>query len=95
MVSAADRDGYSDTLRRALRPAGHATSATFGPDGPGRCSGLLRTRRYDAPEQTTPLGASIRLIATRSYSSYTTPAVSGSDSSTCSRAARRGLNEYI
>ncbi len=72
MVSAADRDGYLDTLRRALRPAGHAIFATFGPDGPGRCSGLP-TRRYDAPELTQLLGAEFRPIATRLHE-HTTPA---------------------
>jgi hypothetical protein len=30
MVSAADREGYLDVLRRTLRPGGHVSIATFG-----------------------------------------------------------------
>jgi ubiquinone/menaquinone biosynthesis C-methylase UbiE len=40
MVEDADRGGYLDTLRRTLHQSGHLIVATFGPEGPTRCSGL-------------------------------------------------------
>ena len=45
LVDAHDRDRYVDSVLAALRPRGHLVLATFGPDGPLRCSGL-DTRRY-------------------------------------------------
>jgi SAM-dependent methyltransferase len=48
MVEDADRSGYLGTLRRALRPGGHLIVATFGPEGPTRCSGLP-VSRYSEP----------------------------------------------
>lgn len=35
-----DREKYVANVRRALKPGGHIVVATFGPDGPLRCSGL-------------------------------------------------------
>jgi SAM-dependent methyltransferase len=35
-----DRRRYVDVVRRALKPGGHIVVATFGPEGPERCSGL-------------------------------------------------------
>jgi SAM-dependent methyltransferase len=71
MVSSADRDGYLDTLLRTLRPGGHAIIATFGLDGPTRCSGLP-TRRYDALELIRLLGSTFRSITSRLHE-HTTP----------------------
>jgi SAM-dependent methyltransferase len=48
MVEPADRDGYLEVLRRTLRLGGHLILATFGPEGPTRCSGLP-VSRYGAP----------------------------------------------
>lgn len=48
MVEDADRSGYLEVLRRTLRPAGHLIVATYGPEGPTRCSGLP-VCRYGAP----------------------------------------------
>jgi len=45
LVEPRDRERYVDTVLAALRPRGHLILATFGPDGPQRCSGL-DTRRY-------------------------------------------------
>lgn len=47
LTDAADRERYVSALRRALAPGGHAIIATFGPDGPLKCSGL-EVRRYSA-----------------------------------------------
>ena len=45
LVDAADRDRYLDALRGALQPRGHFLLATFGEEGPTRCSGL-EVQRY-------------------------------------------------
>lgn len=41
-----ERSKYIDVLERALLPRGHLLLATFGPEGPERCSGLP-VQRYD------------------------------------------------
>ena len=71
MVRTADRDAYLEALRRALRPGGHVVLATFGPDGPTRCSGLP-VRRYDAGELLRLLGGEFHPVATRLHV-HTTP----------------------
>jgi SAM-dependent methyltransferase len=45
LVDEQDRARYVDVLKRALQPGGHAVLATFGPEGPLKCSGL-EIRRY-------------------------------------------------
>ncbi len=40
LTDAADRDRYVEAVRRSLKPGGHLVLATFGPEGPLRCSGL-------------------------------------------------------
>lgn len=45
----ADRARYVAQVRRALKPGGHLVVATFGPDGPQRCS-ELDTMRYSEAE---------------------------------------------
>jgi SAM-dependent methyltransferase len=61
MVAPRDREGYLSVLRSTLRPTGHLLLATFGPDGPERCSGL-RTARYDAPTLAACLGPDFELV---------------------------------
>ena len=46
LVTEEARAAYRRTLERALRPGGHAIIATFGPQGPQKCSGLP-VIRYD------------------------------------------------
>ena len=46
LTDATDRDRYCRSLRYALEPDGHVVLATFGPEGPQKCSGLP-VRRYD------------------------------------------------
>lgn len=55
------RAGYVRQLTRALKPDGHAVIATFGPDGPMKCSGL-DTMRYDANGLAETLGSGFALI---------------------------------
>ena len=64
MVDSADRAAYLDTLRGALRPSGHLIVATFGPEGPQRCSGLP-VHRYSATELSSLLGAEFELLSSR------------------------------
>jgi trans-aconitate methyltransferase len=61
LVHAEDRERYLDALRHALRPNGYVVIATFGPDGPERCSGLP-VMRYDAKKLTAELGGDFKLV---------------------------------
>lgn len=45
MVADEDQHAYLRTLERSLRPGGTLVVATFGPEGPERCSGLPVVRR--------------------------------------------------
>jgi SAM-dependent methyltransferase len=71
MVDARDRDRYVDTIRASLRPGGHLVLATFGPDGPERCSGLP-VRRYAASDAEALLGDDFELVAAED-ADHTTP----------------------
>jgi trans-aconitate methyltransferase len=66
-----DQAAYVARLRRALRVGGHAIIATFAPEGPERCSGLM-VSRYDADALAATLGAGFELIDTRRHD-HTTP----------------------
>jgi 2-polyprenyl-3-methyl-5-hydroxy-6-metoxy-1,4-benzoquinol methylase len=55
LVTAEDRHAYVAALRRALRPGGHVIVATFGPDGPTKCSGLP-VARYGPDDLAEVLG---------------------------------------
>ena len=55
LIAAEDRRRYLDAVRAGLRPQGHLILATFGPDGPERCSGLP-VMRYDARSLAAELG---------------------------------------
>jgi ubiquinone/menaquinone biosynthesis C-methylase UbiE len=71
MVDTADRDGYLAVLRRTLLPGGQVIIATFGPDGPTRCSGLP-VQRYRAEQLTNVLGEEFQLVSS-SVASHQTP----------------------
>lgn len=55
------RAAYARRLAASLRPGGQVVMATFGPDGPQRCSGLP-TLRYDAESLRRELGPGFRLV---------------------------------
>ncbi len=55
LVDSADRRRYLLTLGHVLRTGGHLVIATFGPDGPERCSGLP-VMGYDTPSLLAVLG---------------------------------------
>lgn len=56
-----DRAAYVRQVRRAVRPGGHVIVATFGPDGPVKCSGL-DVVRYDAEALHDAFGAAFELV---------------------------------
>jgi SAM-dependent methyltransferase len=71
MVSEADRAAYASSLRRGLKPGGEAILATFGPNGPTRCSGLP-IHRYSLDELASELGPGFEPLASK-LQIHTTP----------------------
>ena len=62
MVSEEERNAYLATMERSLQLDGHAVIATFGPDGPPRCSGLP-VERYGPDELAAALGDRFQLVS--------------------------------
>jgi ketosteroid isomerase-like protein/ubiquinone/menaquinone biosynthesis C-methylase UbiE len=89
MVTPADRDGYLEVLRITLRPGGHLIIATFGPQGPTRCSGLP-VQRYSAEEMQRVLGDEFE-PASASLATHETP--SGATQQFLYARARRRTTE--
>lgn len=56
-----DRARYVAQVRAAVRPGGHVLVASFGPDGPTRCSGL-DVVRYSPEAMHAEFGTSFRLL---------------------------------
>lgn len=61
LTSAADRVAYVRQVMRAVKPGGHVIVATFGPDGPTKCSGL-DVMRYGADALHDEFGDGFRLL---------------------------------
>lgn len=61
MIDGGDRQRYCAALSRALRPGGYVVIATFGPNGPMKCSGL-ETVRYGPEALGSALGGGFRLL---------------------------------
>jgi ubiquinone/menaquinone biosynthesis C-methylase UbiE len=55
MVDPVQRRRYVAAVRRGLKPGGHIVVATFGPEGPERCSGL-DVMRYTSDELHAEFG---------------------------------------
>jgi SAM-dependent methyltransferase len=55
------REAYVRQVKRAMRPGGHVIVATFGPEGPHKCSGL-DVVRYDADSLHGEFGPRFRLV---------------------------------
>lgn len=72
LIRAEDRAAYLATIDRALAPDGQVILATFGPEGPLRCSGL-EVRRYSLESLAGELGPGFRLEDS-SMREHTTPA---------------------
>jgi len=60
LTERADRAIYRDRVLQGLRPGGSFIVATFGPDGPPKCSGLP-TERYSPESLNQELGARFQL----------------------------------
>lgn len=56
-----DRRRYVQAVRTALKPGGHVVVATFGPEGPERCSGLSVVR-YSADGLHAEFGGEFRKV---------------------------------
>ncbi len=55
------RDAYVRQVRRSMKPGGHVIVATFGPEGPRKCSGL-DVVRYDADSLHGEFGPRFRMV---------------------------------
>lgn len=60
LVDEEDRERYAGVVRNAIVPGGHLVLATFGPDGPEKCS-RLATRRYNVDMTSELLGPRFEL----------------------------------
>ena len=56
-----DREKYVEAVLRSVKPRGHVIVATFGPDGPNRCSGL-DVIRYNAGTLHDEFGKNFDLL---------------------------------
>ena len=61
LTDPSDRRRYVAQTRRAVRPGGYVIVASFGPDGPTRCSGLP-VQRYSPAAMHAEFGADFRLL---------------------------------
>ena len=61
LTEAGNRAAYVRQVTRAVKPGGHVIVATFGPDGPMRCSGL-EVVRYDEGSLQSQFGDRFRLV---------------------------------
>jgi len=61
LTRAEDRSAYVRQVAQAMKPGGYVIVATFGPEGPHKCSGL-EVVRYDADSLHGEFGTSFRLI---------------------------------
>ena len=64
LTDAGQRAAYVRQVAGAVKPGGHVIVATFGPEGPQKCSGL-DVVRYDADALHGQFGAEFRLIESR------------------------------
>lgn len=72
LIDPAVRARYLDALRAALAPGGDVVIATFGPEGPTRCSGL-DVQRYSTATLSAVLGPAFRLMRSQ-LEEHVTPA---------------------
>lgn len=61
LTKAEDRSAYVHQVARAVKVGGHVIVATFGPEGPDKCSGL-DVVRYDAGSLHDEFGPKFRLL---------------------------------
>ncbi len=61
LTEEAQRRAYIDLVIRSVKPGGHVIVATFGPEGPTKCSGL-DVLRYDSEGLHGQFGAMFNLV---------------------------------
>jgi len=61
LTDPADRNAYVERVMRAVRPGGHVIIATFGEDGPEKCSGLP-VMRYKPESLHAEFGEAFLLV---------------------------------
>jgi len=61
LTDAADRAAYVRQVTRAVKPGGQVIVATFGPEGPTKCSGL-EVRRYGPEALQQEFGSEFHLL---------------------------------
>lgn len=61
LTNSADREAYVSRVAASVRPGGHVIVATFGPEGPEKCSGL-QVVRYDSQSLHDQFGNKFRLL---------------------------------
>ena len=61
LTDAAQRSAYVRLVMHAVKPGGHVIIATFGPEGPSKCSGL-DVVRYDADGLHSEFGNAFELV---------------------------------
>ena len=61
LTAASERAAYVRQVASAVKPGGHVIVATFGPEGPTRCSGL-DVMRYGVDALHDEFGAGFRLV---------------------------------
>ena len=71
LTNSIDRQSYLDRLDESLSSGGYFIVATFAPDGPEKCSGLLICR-YSLEELEATLGSGFRVV-TSSQHTHLTP----------------------
>ena len=64
LTEASDRRAYVRQVAAAVKPGGHVIVATFGPQGPTKCSGL-DVARYDPEALHNEFGNAFRLVEHR------------------------------
>jgi hypothetical protein len=64
LTSSQDRNKYLRQVETAVRPQGFVLVATFGLDGPAKCSGL-EVRRYSIEMLVEQFGKAFTLLASR------------------------------
>jgi 2-polyprenyl-3-methyl-5-hydroxy-6-metoxy-1,4-benzoquinol methylase len=71
LTTPSDRVAYVRQVTRSVKPGGHVVVATFGPQGPTRCSDL-EVVRYDEDSLHNEFGAHFRMVES-SKSMHRTP----------------------
>lgn len=70
LTEAADRQAYIEQVMRAVRPGGHVIIATFGVDGPEKCSGLP-VMHYQPETLHAEFGDDCQLLGHKKEAHYT------------------------